>query len=100
MNVVDDADRLVTRVGVRFTEAEHVRLSEEAAAHGLTLSKFIRARMTGAKITSKIDATVLAELRRQGGLIKHLSQTGKLTDKFAAEEALRVFIEAIKRIGV
>ena len=58
MNTVPDVEKMIARVGVRFTEMERKRLAEEAAAHGLTLSKLVRAKATGAKIRSFVHKRV------------------------------------------
>lgn len=97
MNFVDEDKRLVERVGVRFTRFEHDRLVEEAYAHGLTVSKLVRAKVTGAKITSKIDVRAIAEIRRQGGLLKHLAQESKV-DRAQVADALRRLVETIQSL--
>ena len=94
MNKVDDPQKLLSpRIGVRLSVAEHARLTAEAAAHGVTLSKFVRAKLLGAKITSRIDAQAVAELRRQGGLLKHLASTKERVDS----EDIRATLDAIKK---
>ena len=70
------------RVGCRLTAAEHTRLNAEAQLHGMTLSQLIRHRVVGTQVTSKIDAQAVAELRRQGGLLKHLALTTVGTQAF------------------
>jgi hypothetical protein len=39
---------------------------------GLSLAAFARKRRIGARVASKADLAVLAELRRLGGLLKHI----------------------------
>ena len=88
------------RVGFRLSSDEHARLKSEAEAHGLTLSHLIRSRVAGTKIVSKLDAKIIAELRRQGGLLKHLVQShGDHMDRAAVNHALNEMIEAIQRIA-
>ena len=70
------------RVAFRLSDEEHDRLTEEAALHGMTFSQLGRNRLVGTHIASKIDAQAVAELRRQGGLLKHLALTMAGTNAF------------------
>lgn len=103
MNTVDEKDKLTARMGVRFTDEEHQRLLAEADAHGTTVSKLVRAKVIGARITSRVDAKAVAELRRQGGLLKDLAaQLREHSDGDARpkiNQALAEIITAIKRVG-
>jgi hypothetical protein len=65
------------KITVRFTEAEHEFITSEADACGISMSSFIRQRTLGKHITPKTDLRVLAELRRLGGLLKHLHNETK-----------------------
>jgi len=80
-NVVDGKTQ-GRRVGFRLSDEEYDRLCEEAALHGMTFSQLGRNRLVGTYVTSKIDAQAIAELRRQGGLLKHLALTVAGTDAF------------------
>lgn len=62
---------------VRFTEAERGFLASEADVCGLSASSLIRSRSLGKRVTSKADLRVLAELRRLGGLMKHIHNETK-----------------------
>lgn len=95
---IDEDDLHTARVGCRLTEAERDRLKAEAEAHGLTLSQVARARIVGVRLKSRIDSKAIAELRRQGGLLKHLAQTTSI-DRALVGEALREVIAAIRRVG-
>ena len=59
-------------VNVRLTIAEKARLLEDAAIAGLTISALSRRRMLGRRVVANIDAAMIRELRRLGGLLKHL----------------------------
>jgi hypothetical protein len=63
---------MTSKTTIRFTEADRNALSEQADAGGVTLSSFIRKAALGRRIASKTDLRVLAELRRLGGLLKHI----------------------------
>ncbi|MDR1133560.1 MAG: hypothetical protein LBL05_05320, partial [Synergistaceae bacterium] len=64
-------------IGVRFTREERQFVSGEADIRGVSLSSLIRSRSLGKRVTSKADLRVLAELRRLGGLLKHLHNETK-----------------------
>jgi hypothetical protein len=55
-----------------MSEAEYSRIADELLVCGLSLSALIRKRIFGQLVASKADIAVLAELRRLGGLLKHV----------------------------
>jgi hypothetical protein len=55
-----------------MSEAEYSRIADELLVCGLSLSAFVRKRVFGQHVASKADLAVLAELRRLGGLLKHV----------------------------
>ena len=57
---------------LRLTKEERRTLMEEADTCGLSLSSYIRQRSFGRRITANIDLRVLGEVRRLGGLLKHI----------------------------
>ncbi len=63
--------RILTRqVGIRLTPEEHERLLGEAEAAGLTLAALTRRRLLRLHIVAQVDAELIRELRRVGGLAK------------------------------
>ena len=62
--------RQTERLQIRVTPATKERLLAICTATGKSQAELIRQWADGRKVVSKSDATVLAELRRQGGLIK------------------------------
>jgi hypothetical protein len=60
-------------VKVRLTPEERSFIEEQADKANLTLSEFVRKRALGKRLVSRFDDKVLNELRRQGGLLKHLA---------------------------
>ena len=58
---------------VRLTEEEWFALSEHAAKAALTPSEFVRRRINGHRIISRVEDHLINELRRLGGLQKHLA---------------------------
>ena len=60
------------RLYLRVNEDEHEAIKGKAKLSGLSVSEYARRQALGFKVCSKFDFNVLNELRRQGGLIKHL----------------------------
>jgi hypothetical protein len=65
------------RVTVRFEDEEFRLLLENADVSGLSLAAYIRARCRGRRIAAKADLKNLSELRRLGGLLKHIHNETK-----------------------
>ncbi len=84
-------ERSIIRFGMRMSEEESIRLREDAETAGLTMSELARRRILGRPVIADVDATMLRELRRQGGLLK-------LTSKLLAQhpDVVRECVEAIR----
>ena len=67
-----DDDKLNKKIVVRCTDIEFQRWKKMADANGVTMSKMMRSSMDGNKVQSKSDALAIAELRKQGGLLKKI----------------------------
>jgi hypothetical protein len=80
-----EAKRLA-RIDIRCLESEKVRLQQKAADCGLTVTAYMVAAALGRQTRSRVDARILDELRRLGGLQKHLfnESGGKLSKELAA----------------
>jgi hypothetical protein len=61
-----------SHITIRFSEEEKNEVEQQADLAALSVSEYIRKRVLGHAVQSKGDLRVLAELRRQGGLLKHL----------------------------
>ncbi|WP_193763274.1 hypothetical protein [Methylorubrum sp. Q1] len=72
---------LTKQVGIRLTEEEYERLLGEAQAAGLTLAALTRRRLLGLHITAQVDAQLVSELCRLGGLVKIAIRTPGLAEK-------------------
>lgn len=94
---LSDPDRLTARVNVRLTQGEHQRLRDDAALAGLSVSELVRRRYFGRAIIASSDEATLRELRRLGGLLKHVSNEGGGIVKITA--AMTDLQEAIKRLA-
>jgi uncharacterized protein (DUF1778 family) len=93
-------ERLDAVVNVRLTTAEKSRLKDDADLAGLSVSEFVRRRSFGRAIIAQADAVTIKELRRLGGLVKHLhNETGGVYSRetAAALVALRAYIEQLAR---
>ena len=77
---VKGKEQLGTRVTLRLSEAERAKLAEDADIAGLTISELIRRRYFGRPIVAEADMVMVRELRRQGGLLKHLMGSSTATD--------------------
>lgn len=73
-------------VNVRLTSAEKIRLKEDAELAGLSMSELVRRRYFGRPIVASADAVMLKELRRIGGLLKHIhASSGGVYSKETSE---------------
>ncbi len=86
---------------VRLTATERAELEAAAEKAGLTLSEYIRRRALGRRVAAPralTDIQTLNELRRLGGLVKHLALGGHI-DAEACRDALSELREAAARIA-
>lgn len=65
-------DPLDAVVNIRLTQAEKARLAEDADLAALSMSELVRRRFFGRPIIANADMVMIKELRRLGGLIKHI----------------------------
>lgn len=93
-------------VTVRGSPEEKTRLEQQADIAGLSVSAYLRRRFFGGRpLIAHIDAMMIRELRRIGGLLKHnfetLRQSGAGADMLERQErALGLLISAIEQLGV
>jgi hypothetical protein len=69
------ANPMITRalyVTVRLSEEESQAIRGQSYVCHLTMSEYIRRRVLGKRVVPQSDLAVLAELRRLGGLLKHV----------------------------
>jgi hypothetical protein len=88
------------RLGLRVSEEERQEIAEQAEIAQLTMSEYIRRRVLGKNVASHADLSVLAELRRLGGLLKHvhLETRGTYSDRTAdAIRALEAYTRMLER---
>lgn len=85
-------------VNVRLTSSEKERLKEDADMAGLSMSELVRRRYFGKPIIANADAIMLKELRRIGGLVKHVhnqSNGAYNSETTAALSTLKKYIEKL-----
>ena len=79
---LNEAEKKSERLTVRFCSGEVEELSSQAEMSGLSVSELIRRRALEKRIAAVTDLKMLSELRRIGGLIKHLfNETNGLYQK-------------------
>lgn len=84
---------------IRCFEEEEALVREKAHDCGMSIGQFMLAAALKRQTRSRIDAHIINELRRLGGLQKHLFSQG---DGALSREYANVLVEiadAIKRIG-
>ncbi len=92
-------ENLSAVVNVRLTVDEKAALKESATLSGLSVSEYVRRRVLGRVVMAHSDIVVIQELRRLGGLLKHLHNESNgcyAAETGAVLEALR---DAILRVG-
>jgi len=84
---------------IRCFEEEEARVREKAHDCGMSVGQFMLSAALKRQTRSKIDSHVINELRRLGGLQKHLFTEGNgvLSKEYA--NVLVEITEAIKRIN-
>ncbi|AMM18806.1 MobB mobilization protein (plasmid) [Burkholderia sp. PAMC 28687] len=83
-------------ISLRLTASEKVRLKEDADLAGLSVSELVRRRYFGRPIVANADAIMIKELRRLGGLLKHVhvkSEGAYSRETAAALLAVKTYIE-------
>jgi hypothetical protein len=86
-------------IGVRFTREERQFVIGEADICGVSLSSLIRGRSLGKRVAAKSDLRVLAELRRLGGLLKHLHNETKGAYSALTSDCLREMAAYVRRLN-
>jgi len=87
-------------VNVRVTASEKAELREAASLAGLSVSEYARRRIFGRRVVASADLAMIRELRRLGGLLKHLyGQTGDTYSRetAAALAAIKGYIEKLSK---
>jgi hypothetical protein len=70
-------------------EEERLEIVVQAEISHLTVSEYIRRRVLGKRVVPQADVAVLAELRRLGGLLKHVHLETRGTYSELTADAIR-----------
>jgi hypothetical protein len=92
--------RIGRRIGLRVLDEEWLKITEQAEVSHLTVSEYIRRRIFGKRVVPQADLAVLAELRKLGGLLKHvhLETRGAYSERTAdAIRALEAYARKLER---
>jgi len=82
---------LDTVINVRLTSAEKAKLKDDADLASMSMSALVRRRYFGRPIVANADAMMIKELRRLGGLLKHIhTQSGGNCSQQTAATLARV----------
>ena len=90
---------LTEKIAVRLQPAEKAQLREDADLAGISVSELVRRRYFGRPIVANADLLMIKELRRLGGLLKHVhNESG---GAYSAETSAALFLvsEAIRKIA-
>lgn len=90
---------LTDHINIRVTLQERKEIQEQASVSGLSLSEYVRRRILGRRVVSRIEVKMLSELRRQGGLLKYIfnESGGMYSEKTAvALDNLNEFIKELE----
>jgi SpoVK/Ycf46/Vps4 family AAA+-type ATPase len=100
--MLNTKEPLDQRITIRLTQTEKNILIEEADLAGLTTAELIRRRYFGKPIIAATDAATIRELRRTGGLLKHIFNQSDANNQKVGTEILTTLNEVkecIKRIA-
>ena len=99
MQKKNEIEKLDYFVNVRTTRGEKERLKEDAELAGLGVSELIRRRYLGKKIVANTDLALLREMRRQGGLLKHIHLQSNGMYSLETAQALQSITRAFERVA-
>lgn len=87
--MLNTKEPLDQRITIRLSQTEKNLLLEDADLAGLTTSELIRRRYFGKPIVTATDRATIRELRRVGGLLKHIFSQSDRFDELDEREAYR-----------
>jgi hypothetical protein len=96
---LDDDARKRERLTVRFRPGELSGLSEQADMSGLSVSELVRRRALKMRVIPATDLRTLSELRRIGGLVKHLFNESNGLYRQKTSALLYELHAAVVRVG-
>jgi hypothetical protein len=100
--MLNTKEPLDQRITIRLSQTEKNLLIEDAELAGLTTAELIRRRYFGKPIVTATDRATIRELRRIGGLLKHVFNHSDSNNQKVGIEILTTLNElkeCIKRIA-
>lgn len=93
-----EAQPLDAVANIRLTAGEKALLRRQAKEAGITISEYGRRRLFGRRVLSQADEAVLRELRRLGGLVKHVHNESGADPRETVEtlQSLRRYIARLE----
>ncbi len=92
-------EKRTAQLRIRYTPTEKLEIEKHATDAGLTISEYLRRRALGRRIMSIADEKIINELRRIGGLLKHVHNESGGSYSMDTASALSALKMAISRIG-
>ena len=96
---LNDTEKKGERLTVRFCSDEMKELTNQAEISALSVSELVRRRVLGKRVAAATDLKMLSELRRIGGLIKHIFNESNGLHQKKTFAILNELHAAIIRIG-
>lgn len=99
MSMSEKRNRTALLPSVRCLPEEKEAIQEKAKAAGLSLGDFLRRSALGRRIDAQCDTEMIMELRRLGGLQKHLFKEGNGVLSKEYSQVLVALQKALLRVG-
>lgn len=99
MSKSEKRNRTALLPSVRCLPEEKEAIQEKAKAAGLSLGEFLRRSALGRRIDAQCDTEMIMELRRLGGLQKHLFKEGNGVLSKEYSQVLVALQKALLRVG-
>lgn len=99
MSKSEKRNRTALLPSVRCLPEEKEAIQEKAKAAGLSLGEFLRRSALGRRIDAQCDTDMIMELRRLGGLQKHLFKEGNGVLSKEYSQVLVALQKALLRVG-
>lgn len=90
---------LTEKIAVRLQPGEKAQLREEADIAGISVSELVRRRYFGRPIVANADLLMIRELRRLGGLLKHVHNQSDGAYSHSTAQALRAVCSYIDQLA-
>ena len=94
-----DTDNKTDVIHIRVTRAEHERIKAHAGNVDKTVSSYGRARLLNFQLQARVDRHAINELRRLGGLLKHLYKESGGANREESQNTLMAIAHAVARIA-